>query len=386
MRAAYASDRRAARPGARVRPGEEARDATRSRRTSPPTASSRTRTRTRRNASRPGSRRRSATSSSRRTARAPGSASTAGCATSTDAAPGATLPVPVRNAVGPATNPPGAHDEATRPRARASPRCRRQPSARVPPASRTSPSSARRSRPRLLKPLPDVKGVVSWSTLAQVQPVKVKDRVVPQYADGVLKLNATEVKLQGFMMPLEMGDKQKQFVLTAMPQSCAFCLPGGPEQLVLVQAKAPVKYTMEPVILSGKLAVLKDDPNGLYYRLDDAVITTAEVSDAPSRAPLAPRACAGRRAARDPRACAVAPRRGAVRARRRDPPDRATIPASCLAFDAAARRRGRPVRRSRSAASRRRRRRPRLRRSAPSLPRARSLREPGAAVPLLICL
>ena len=117
---------------------------------------------------------------------------------------------------------------------------------------------------------------MSWSTLAQVQPVKVKDRVVPQYADGVLKLNATEVKLQGFMMPLEMGDRQKQFVLTAMPQSCAFCLPGGPEQLVLVQAKVPVKYTMEPVILSGKLAVLKDDPNGLYYRLDDAVITTAK--------------------------------------------------------------------------------------------------------------
>jgi len=130
--------------------------------------------------------------------------------------------------------------------------------------------------PEALKPLPEVKGVVSWSTLAQVEQVKVKDRVVPQYADGVLKLNATEVKLQGFMMPLEMGDKQKQFVLTAMPQSCAFCLPGGPEQLVLVQAKAPVKYTMEPVILSGKLAVLKDDPNGLYYRLDNAVLTTAK--------------------------------------------------------------------------------------------------------------
>jgi hypothetical protein len=130
--------------------------------------------------------------------------------------------------------------------------------------------------PEALQPLLELKGVVSWKTLAQVEPVKVKDRVVPQYADSVLKLNATEVKLQGFMMPLEMGDRQKQFVLTAMPQTCAFCLPGGPEQLVLVQAKAPVKYTMEPIVLSGKLAVLKDDPNGLYYRLDNAVLTTAK--------------------------------------------------------------------------------------------------------------
>ena len=133
------------------------------------------------------------------------------------------------------------------------------------------PAGAPAVAPDAFKPLPDIKGVVSWKTLGQVELVKVKDRAVPQFSDGVLKLNATEVKLQGFMMPLEMGDKQKHFVLTAMPITCAFCLPGGPESLVEVQAKTPVKYTFEPVVLSGKLAVLKDDANGLYYRLTDAV-------------------------------------------------------------------------------------------------------------------
>ena len=121
------------------------------------------------------------------------------------------------------------------------------------------------------KPLPELKGVVSWQTLSQVQPVKVQDRVVPQFADGVLKLNATEVKLQGFMMPLDTGERQKRFLLTSMPPSCAFCLPGGPDQLVEVQAKNPVKYGFDPIILSGKFVVLKDDPMGLYYRLTDAV-------------------------------------------------------------------------------------------------------------------
>ena len=46
------------------------------------------------------------------------------------------------------------------------------------------------------------------------------------------------------MMPLEMGDKQTHFMLSAMPQSCAFCLPGGPEQLVEIKTKTPVKYTL----------------------------------------------------------------------------------------------------------------------------------------------
>jgi hypothetical protein len=101
--------------------------------------------------------------------------------------------------------------------------------------------------------------------------VKVKDRFVPQFAAGVAALDKKEVKVQGFMMPLEMGDKQTHFMLTAMPQSCAFCLPGGPEQIVEIKSKTPVKYTFDPVILTGKLAVLKDDPTGVFYRLTDAV-------------------------------------------------------------------------------------------------------------------
>lgn len=126
------------------------------------------------------------------------------------------------------------------------------------------------------KPLPELKGVVSWKTLSEVKPVKQKDKFVPEFAKPILALDKKEVKLQGFMMPLDMGEKQQRFILTALPPSCAFCMPGGPEQLVEVQAKTAVKYGFEPIILTGKLAVLKDDPMGLYYRLTDAVLTTAK--------------------------------------------------------------------------------------------------------------
>jgi hypothetical protein len=47
-------------------------------------------------------------------------------------------------------------------------------------------------------------------------------------------------------------------------------MPGGPEQLVEVRSAKPVKYTFEPVVLTGKLAVLKNDPTGVYYRLTGA--------------------------------------------------------------------------------------------------------------------
>jgi hypothetical protein len=125
--------------------------------------------------------------------------------------------------------------------------------------------------PDMFKPLPELKGVVSWKMLADVTPVKQKDKFVPQFSKGIEALDKKEVKLQGFMMPLDTGEKQKRFLLVSLPPSCAFCLPGGPDQMVEVQAKTAVKYGFEPIVVTGKFVVLKDDPMGLYYRLTDAV-------------------------------------------------------------------------------------------------------------------
>lgn len=122
------------------------------------------------------------------------------------------------------------------------------------------------------KPLPELKGVVSWKTLAEIVPVKQKDRFVPGFSPAVQRLDKQQVKLQGFMLPLEMGDRQTHFILTSTPPGCAFCLPGGPDSLVEVKTKTPVRYSFEPVVLSGRFQVLKDDPTGLFYRLTDAVL------------------------------------------------------------------------------------------------------------------
>jgi hypothetical protein len=124
--------------------------------------------------------------------------------------------------------------------------------------------------PASAQTLPERNDVVSWQTLSQVELVKQKDRYVPKFAPGVAALDQKEVKVQGFMMPLGMGDKQTHFVLSAMPQTCAFCMPGGPESMVEIKSKTPVKYTFEPVVVSGKLIVLKDDPTGIFYRITDA--------------------------------------------------------------------------------------------------------------------
>ena len=117
--------------------------------------------------------------------------------------------------------------------------------------------------------------VVSWETLGQVQLVRDKNIYVPRFADAVLKLDAKEVKLQGFMVPLTVGDKQTHFVLTANPSECAFCMSGGPESMVEVKAKTGLKYSIDPVVVKGRLELVKNDPAaGVFYRLHDAVPAT----------------------------------------------------------------------------------------------------------------
>jgi hypothetical protein len=74
------------------------------------------------------------------------------------------------------------------------------------------------------------------------------------------------------MMPLEPGQKQKHFLLTVTSASCPYCLPAGPEGVVEIKSRTPVKFSYAPFIVQGKLKVLASDPMGLYYRMTDAAV------------------------------------------------------------------------------------------------------------------
>ena len=146
----------------------------------------------------------------------------------------------------------------------ANPTSKDQVSATDAPASAGSPARS----------TADSKDVLSWKTLSQVEEVKVNDKLVPKFSVQITALDAKEVRLQGFMMPLEPGAKQKRFLLSANVPSCPFCMPGGPDSLIEVLCKKPIAFNMEPIVISGKLSVLKDDPTGLWYRVTDAVLVS----------------------------------------------------------------------------------------------------------------
>jgi len=123
--------------------------------------------------------------------------------------------------------------------------------------------------------LPEAEGVVSWRTLSQVEPVKQGDKMVPMFSNAILELDKKLIRVQGFVLPLDLGDQQHHFLLSAVPPHCPFCLPAGPDAIVEVLAKKKVEYGFEPIVLGGKFAVLKNDPAGVLYRLTEAELVAS---------------------------------------------------------------------------------------------------------------
>lgn len=124
--------------------------------------------------------------------------------------------------------------------------------------------------PGLLNDLPELKGVVSWNVLAQVKTRTEGRRVLPEFAPEVRALDRQEIRLQGYMLPIVAGERHDHFLLTMRPPHCPFCLSLGPEYIVEVRTRSPIRHTYEPIVLSGRFSVLTDDPFGLYYRLTAA--------------------------------------------------------------------------------------------------------------------
>ena len=122
-----------------------------------------------------------------------------------------------------------------------------------------------------IAPLKDRGDVVPWSLLTNVKTKMEKNRLLPVFPSDLQALSQKTQRVQGFMMPLEPGERQRHFLLTSVPMTCSFCVAGGPESMIEVRTKVPVRYTLESVVTEGRFAVLADDPYGLYFRITDAV-------------------------------------------------------------------------------------------------------------------
>ena len=120
-----------------------------------------------------------------------------------------------------------------------------------------------------------------WKTLANITFKKEYDEMlgfkvdVPVFSEPIKKLEGKEVVVKGYIIPVEGYKGHKEFIFSAYPYNmCFFCGGAGPETVMEVYAKEPIKYTAEPIIIRGKLELNASDVNRLLYALNGAVIAS----------------------------------------------------------------------------------------------------------------
>jgi uncharacterized protein len=124
------------------------------------------------------------------------------------------------------------------------------------------------------RPIMDPNGVVSWGTLARVEHRTVNGHVEHHFSKSIFALDDKTVKLRGFLIPLDHGERHLHFLLSASPRTCFECWTPGPEGWVEVFAEVPVEDTYGQVLVSGRFSVLGKGRDDLHYRIVDAVRVT----------------------------------------------------------------------------------------------------------------
>lgn len=118
-----------------------------------------------------------------------------------------------------------------------------------------------------------------WKTLGKISYRKEYDELlgfkvdIPIFSPQITALEGKEVIVKGYIIPVEGYKNHKEFILSAFPYNmCFFCGGAGPETVMEVEAKTPVAFTAEQVLIKGIIHLNDDDINQLMYRLVDAEI------------------------------------------------------------------------------------------------------------------
>lgn len=130
------------------------------------------------------------------------------------------------------------------------------------PAEKQNMSETERVNP----PLPKRSDVIGWPLLAKVTLKTANGQERPVFAPAITRLNKKVQRLQGYMVPLDSGEMQRHFLLSPERTSC----PEEPERLIYVKPKAPIRFTMAPVVVAGVFNVGLNEETGFYYRVTDA--------------------------------------------------------------------------------------------------------------------
>jgi len=117
---------------------------------------------------------------------------------------------------------------------------------------------------------PILENGLKWSELMQADIEFEEGEVKVTYSEAIVGQAGQNVRVSGFLMPLEAGIKQRRFLFTSSPPHCFFHIPGGPAGVIEVFSKDGIETSFSPIQIQGRLELVGGFGNGIIYQIRDA--------------------------------------------------------------------------------------------------------------------
>ncbi|MBL8640705.1 MAG: DUF3299 domain-containing protein [Alphaproteobacteria bacterium] len=94
----------------------------------------------------------------------------------------------------------------------------------------------------------------------------------PVFPESVKKLDQTQIKIKGYMFPLDPDEKQGQFLFGPFPLNCPFQYHVSPALVIEAHTvkNTPIKFSYDPLTIEGTLELVPEDKDlSTFYRLKD---------------------------------------------------------------------------------------------------------------------
>ena len=115
--------------------------------------------------------------------------------------------------------------------------------------------------------------VVLWGDLARALVVRKGSTYQTTFLPPVLALDGKTISIVGYVTPvMGKGAPSKQFLLSNHAFLCDECEPPTSTELVEVNTRDVVMAKDGVATIRGQFEVVRNDPKGLVYRLNEAII------------------------------------------------------------------------------------------------------------------
>jgi hypothetical protein len=116
-----------------------------------------------------------------------------------------------------------------------------------------------------------------WKILAEVgiesRPAKENgfEILSPRFSKRLWTYHGKPVQIKGYLVPMAELGMRMAYMLSALPfNQCYFCGGAGPETVVELQTKEPIKFVTRQVTVEGVLWLNETDPDHHMYIIKNA--------------------------------------------------------------------------------------------------------------------